>query len=153
MNLVVVFAGLLLVAGDPASRPRVADPDVPPSPEPPRAGCDLTVEFRPTKGKIDPVAYRSVKEWLDQAALITSAKELPAQPNGARKFCITVESENYIRMRFRDLGVVVRGSFSGPGSVRVRNRFGGIFEKRPDKPEASSHVPRSNGLPSRPSPG
>lgn len=116
----------------------------------PRSGCDISVAFKVREGKIDVDSYERMKEWLSRTTELTSFQDTE---NGgkARKLCLLVSEKDRIRPVFQAVVRLVDRSYGGDATVKVENRFGGLFERKPYRSYSpGGPQPRSNGINERP---
>jgi hypothetical protein len=119
--------------------------------EKPRAGCDVTVDFKAKDGRIDTKSYNHVKAWLDGSREITSYSEPPPNADGAVRLCVMATSKDDIRRMYSAIIVLVDRSYGRKAPIRIQNRYGGLYDKKVVKFRGSTPgVPRNNGLPQRP---
>ncbi len=117
----------------------------------PPARCDVTAVFKARKGEIDVSSYTNLKSWLAETTRIASFHEAGAAPGGDRKICMVVPSAEQVRPVYRSVSRLVDRTYSSIAPVKVENRFGGLYERKPSKSWGRApNVPRNNGLPQRP---
>ncbi|WP_271068807.1 hypothetical protein [Caulobacter sp. NIBR1757] len=116
----------------------------------PRPGCDVSVVFKARKGSIDTSSYERLQHWLQRTDEISSFQDVQTSGKG-RKLCMTVLSREEIRPVYRAVTLMVDRSFGGGAPVKVENRFGGLYERKPYRSWGpSSQLPRNNGISERP---
>jgi hypothetical protein len=141
----ILFGAVALAAALGAFTALAADPK-------PRSGCDISVVFKTRKGKIDTKSYERMQRWLKLTKELSSFQDLETFGKG-RKLCMTVPSREEIRPIYTAVTLLVDRSFGDVATVRVENRFGSLFERKPYRywgPDV--RPPRNNGISERPPP-
>lgn len=116
----------------------------------PHSGCDISVVFKARNGKIDIDSYRRMQGWLKRTTEISSFQDVERAGKG-RKLCMMARSPDEIRPVYTAVTLLVDRSFGGDAPVKVENRFGGLFERKPYRYWGPySSPPRNNGISERP---
>ncbi len=146
MKVLALFAAAV-VAGGVVSLPAAA------TELKPRSGCDISVVFKPRKGKIDLSSYRRMRGWLENTKEISSFRDVETSGAG-RKVCIVVPSRQQIRPVYTNVTLLVERSFGWDAPVQVVDRFGSVFRLRPVlSPVVPGRPPKNNGISERPTVG
>ena len=117
--------------------------------EKPRRGCDVSVLFKATRGKIDTQSFDGLTRWLSSSSDITGYEKTDRR-DGTVRLCIQTTHPE-IRNVFNTVSNRVARSFGGASYVKVENRYGGLFELPRFKGYTQRGNPNQAGHNGRPS--